>query len=356
MFRRQTRRAFLRHAGQLSAATATLAAFGLRPTSGRAFASEPAESVEVLLADVLHPWLQITTASSGAIPGWHYSPVVRSDFAFTHVGLHWRGSEACRPELRTSPDGVSWSGWKSTTVESRRGENPKDECFATLLGAERERFAQYRLPTAGPAVEAASLTFLNSVDGPRRQLPATSALQTSLVAGTQEKGVDFRTDVISREAWGADESLRFAESGAEEWERLYVAPRIVVVHHTATRNRPSDPAADVRAIYAFHAVTQGWGDIGYNALIDHEGLVRQEPPAVHEILVHQGRAAAFERDVPRFAADAEALLVHAPVVPHPNDTQTAAGQFQHRWPSDFVGCPMNGDKWRNWRLREPITG
>ena len=154
-------------------------------------------------------------------------------------------------------------------MESRRGENPKDECFATLLGAERERFAQYRLPIAAPPVETASLTFLNSADGPRRQLPTTDLLASR----AQEKGADFRADVISREAWGADESLRFAESGAEEWERLYVAPRIVVVHHTATRNRPLDPAEDVRAIYAFHAITQGWGDIGYNALIDHEGRI-----------------------------------------------------------------------------------
>jgi len=273
MLQRKTRRAFLCDMGKLTVAGATLGGLGLPPMSGRALASEPAESVQVLLADVSHPWLQIASASSAPVPGWYHSPVVSSDFAFTHVGLHWRGSELCRPQLRTSPDAALWSAWRPITLESRPAENPMGECFATLFGAERERFAQYRLPIAGPPIEAATLTFLNSADGPRTQLPVSGDWQMSLGKGGGQKGADFRTDVISREAWGADESLRFADSGAEEWERLYVAPRIIVVHHTATRNRPSDPAADVRAIYAFHAVTQGWGDIGYNALIDHEGRI-----------------------------------------------------------------------------------
>jgi hypothetical protein len=138
-----------------------------------------------------------------------------------------------------------------------------------LVATERERFAQYRFPTAGPAVDMATLTFLNSLDGPRREVTAVGRLQTVW----PDKGADFRDEVVTRELWGADESLRFTDSGDEAWERAYVPPRIIVVHHTATRNRPPDPAADIRAIYAFHAITQGWGDIGYSALIDHAGRI-----------------------------------------------------------------------------------
>ena len=45
----------------------------------------------------------------------------------------------------------------------------------------------------------------------------------------------------------------------------------MIIHHTATQNQKADPAATVRAIY--HTVTQGWGDIGYNFLVDWHGNV-----------------------------------------------------------------------------------
>jgi len=48
----------------------------------------------------------------------------------------------------------------------------------------------------------------------------------------------------------------------------------IVVHDTATANSDSLSAiARIQSIYRFHAVTQGWGDIGYNYLIDRDGKI-----------------------------------------------------------------------------------
>ncbi|HCW31930.1 MAG: N-acetylmuramoyl-L-alanine amidase family 2 protein [Candidatus Peregrinibacteria bacterium GW2011_GWE2_39_6] len=47
----------------------------------------------------------------------------------------------------------------------------------------------------------------------------------------------------------------------------------IVIHHTASTPNLADPAASVRAIYYYHAITRGWGDIGYNYLIDPEGNI-----------------------------------------------------------------------------------
>ena len=55
----------------------------------------------------------------------------------------------------------------------------------------------------------------------------------------------FGVDVVRRAGWGADESYRFDTS----------------------------PAATVRAIYRDQAVTQTWGDIGYQLLIDRNGTI-----------------------------------------------------------------------------------
>ncbi len=74
----------------------------------------------------------------------------------------------------------------------------------------------------------------------------------------------------SRADWGADESLRFT-GGTESWPTEYYPVQTLTVHHTADGLADPDPAARIRAIYRNAA--REWGDIGYNYLIDPDGLV-----------------------------------------------------------------------------------
>jgi hypothetical protein len=72
--------------------------------------------------------------------------------------------------------------------------------------------------------------------------------------------------VIRRSEWGCDESLM-------TWTPEFHPVQKLICHHTATRNGDKNPAATIRSIYHYHAVTQGWGDIGYNFLIDEAGRI-----------------------------------------------------------------------------------
>jgi uncharacterized protein with LGFP repeats len=76
-------------------------------------------------------------------------------------------------------------------------------------------------------------------------------------------------NIISRAGWGAVESMR---RGVPRYDN---GIRAGIVHHSATGNdyAPTDSAAIVRSIYECHTLTQGWGDIGYNALVDKYGQV-----------------------------------------------------------------------------------
>ncbi|MEU6238225.1 peptidoglycan recognition family protein [Kitasatospora sp. NPDC047058] len=80
------------------------------------------------------------------------------------------------------------------------------------------------------------------------------------------------TEYVARAAWGADESKRF-KNGVENSPPKYYPLQTLTVHHTDTPNSDPDPAATVRAIYEYHAVTQDWGDIGYHFLIDEAGRI-----------------------------------------------------------------------------------
>ncbi|MBU1102691.1 N-acetylmuramoyl-L-alanine amidase [Patescibacteria group bacterium] len=54
----------------------------------------------------------------------------------------------------------------------------------------------------------------------------------------------------------------------------------IILHDTGcdpisnpTCNNNTDPILTIQAIYRFHAVTRGWGDIGYNYIIDQQGRI-----------------------------------------------------------------------------------
>jgi len=48
----------------------------------------------------------------------------------------------------------------------------------------------------------------------------------------------------------------------------------MIIHDTATPNNdPYTTIARIQSIYRYHAVTRGWGDIGYNYLIDQNGKI-----------------------------------------------------------------------------------
>ncbi len=49
----------------------------------------------------------------------------------------------------------------------------------------------------------------------------------------------------------------------------------IVVHHTAEtlEQASADDMSVMRAIYAYHTRTRGWGDIGYQYIIGKDGTV-----------------------------------------------------------------------------------
>jgi hypothetical protein len=79
--------------------------------------------------------------------------------------------------------------------------------------------------------------------------------------------------VTPRSGWAADESLRYDATGKEVWPPAFYPVQKLIVHHTATQSNDPDPAATMRSIYYYHAVTQAWGDIGYNFVIDEAGRI-----------------------------------------------------------------------------------
>lgn len=192
---------------------------------------------------------------------------IMADFSFTAVGASWNGDVGIWPlvEIQVSYDGVTFSDPITLPADVDTAGIERDgRTFARLLFTTGESVIRYRTTDQNGvpvAVDGFGLTYIDASAGP------------SLADVQSVSAADITTPpaIISRAGWGADESLRFAD-GVEIFPRQYATVQHALVHHSETPN-DADPLQQMRSIYYFHAVTRGWGDVGYNYLVDKYGNV-----------------------------------------------------------------------------------
>jgi hypothetical protein len=171
----------------------------------------------------------------------------------THVAVHWRGSEAARVRVAFKRRSGRYGPWRRVQLDEV-GEQARDgRTYGALIAVRGAR-----------AVRVATDRFLRDV--------AVLSLRDRGGLAPARSSVS-QPAVIGRAGWGADESLRFDSTGKEVWPPAFYPVQKLIVHHTAGQNSDPNPAATIRSIYYYHAVTQGWGDIGYNFLVDESGRV-----------------------------------------------------------------------------------
>jgi hypothetical protein len=255
----------------------------------------------LLLAGVAVPALQLTAQSaSDYVPDRqvlfpesqlsaksaleYISPPVEAPHAFSHVLVR---REATVPDgasltltVRASIDGTGWSDW--ATLEENddlwaESDGPDVAWSQIVTVGALARFWQVRATwvpapdSSAPALRQLDVNTLDALTGPEPvpdQLPESPETKSR---SADLAGAVARPAVVSRTAWGSPDGQ--GSRAAPD----YRAVTHMVVHHTADGNSlyPSEPfwAARVRAIWSYHAITRGWGDIGYNFLIDPNGVV-----------------------------------------------------------------------------------
>jgi hypothetical protein len=203
---------------------------------------------------------------------------------FSAAALSWRADPAVRAvtvRLRyRGEDG--WSAWQQVGYDGP-GDGARDGTDLDWTG-----------PAGGVEVAVTGADAGRLVD-PLLTLidPGTSPADA---AAPEAQGPDTTYDVpkpyiYSRGQWGADPALM-------TWTPEYAGTvKAVVVHHTATTNAYTIPDVPkiVRAIYYYHSVTLGWGDIGYNFLVDRWGRIIEGRAGGVASTVIGGHAGGFNR-------------------------------------------------------------
>ncbi|MDQ1439335.1 MAG: hypothetical protein QOK43_2964 [Acidimicrobiaceae bacterium] len=182
-------------------------------------------------------------------------------FPLSHLALRWQGSEDAVVQVRWQHMAGRWTAWRTVEVSHDMSDHAHNLFYSGLLRLDGARDVQTRV-AQGEASHVALAGF-DTEHGPRHltaspALPTASASLSNAAAGPPP--------VITRAEWGADESKRTGTPG-------FAPLRKLIIHHTDTDNDDPNPAATVRAVYAFHTDVRGWNDIGYNFLVDAQGRV-----------------------------------------------------------------------------------
>jgi hypothetical protein len=206
------------------------------------------------------PQTTATAASAGAV-----SQRLATGRRFNLVGMRWRGRAEPAISVRVRRTG-GWSRWQE--VEAHADHNPDP--------GRGERRAAASDPLWVGSADAVQYRMSRPVAGLRLHFVNVGRYARARARAAQEAEPDF----VSRAEWGASE-CRPREPA------LYGSVKAVHVHHTVSLNdySPTEAPAIVLAVCRYHRNSNGWNDVGYNALVDKYGVL------------YEGRAGGLDKAV-----------------------------------------------------------
>jgi hypothetical protein len=186
--------------------------------------------------------------------------------------------------LRTAKSAGDWSEWYEIHMQPDwmlpDDRDVVGEMITVPASDSTHQYMQFSVSLgryqglAAPILRELRLTFIDSTLGPTvdemiaQQAALDNANDTARADDTVSSPSSYpRPTVISRQVWCTDPDCDYS-AGLQ-----YRPATHMVIHHTVSSNSSSDWAAVVRAIWSFHTYTRGWGDVGYNYLIDMNGVI-----------------------------------------------------------------------------------
>jgi hypothetical protein len=241
---------------------------------------------------------------------------------FNLVGIRWGGRAEPEIALRVRRRG-RWSRWAHLEAHGDHNPDPgtgeravsaSDPLWVGTAGA-----VQYRLSRPVPALR---LHFVRVA----KRVHAAAATRVRAARARAQQPI-----FVSRKQWGADACR---PRSAPDYGEV----RAVHVHHTVSLNDYSrrEAPAMVLAICRYHRNSNGWDDIGYNALVDKYGVL------------YEGRAGGLDKPV--VGAQAQGFNAQTAGIASIGDhTATAVGPAvldalarYIRWKLPVHGQPLSG--------------
>ncbi|MGB3717248.1 MAG: N-acetylmuramoyl-L-alanine amidase, partial [Candidatus Promineifilaceae bacterium] len=241
------------------------------------------------------------TLAPGAVTGQYLSPVIDAPIDFNAVVPQWQAdvpeAASVTIRLRTGTANGWWSDWLELADNDDWMRQEDTDIVGQMITVPAVDVTHQKIQFAisfsrgegetSAILEQLRLTFIDSSRGPTaiEMVAQQEALESHL---PEEAGSGYpKPSVVSREVWCTDPACNYSD-GLE-----YEPVSHLIVHHTVSGNTSSDWAAVVRAIWYFHTFTRGWADVGYNYLVDMNGVLYEGHLGGDDVVgIHAGGANA----------------------------------------------------------------
>lgn len=225
------------------------------------------------------------TLAAGSDRGTYTSPVISSPLNnTTDLVPFWKADlpdgASISVESRISDDGSTWSAWAESPLAYFPVRDGAYGGAMAWIGGEGNLFVQFQVTLSTDSGAAPTLTSFGVALNDASQGPSDSSIAAQLPVDAAAVCPAEKPTIVSRTQWGAPDG-----QNSPRWAPQTTNVTHLVVHHTGTPsslaewnrtrsyNTIGDWAAVVRSIWNFHANINGWGDVGYNYLIDPNGTI-----------------------------------------------------------------------------------
>lgn len=207
--------------------------------------------------------------SKGTPPATHVIPLadVSPFLAYT---VYWEADDwdARRHHwsISFSPDGENWSETEELELDPHRTFRAPQFISNLYFAAKEMRFFRLEIHSSDPAYPAEASRVKVNLFSPGNTGPVSAQTVSEL---PDDRAVCFCTqpEFLGRDQW--------CQTGDCPVDATPVITTVthLIVHHSAGPNSSSDWAAVVHSIWNGHVNDNGWDDIGYNWLIDPNGVL-----------------------------------------------------------------------------------
>ena len=185
---------------------------------------------------------------------------------FLAYSISWQSTDN-KPtpiQIRFSTNQKDWTNWQSIHPDEHLNKDT-DWTYGELMFTNKEQsYFQIGLMQETSPLLAIKARFHNPGDSHKINNTNNYKKQNQV----QSRSCPCSPpDVVSREDWCPNGNC------PENSNPTATVPSHLIVHHSAGTNTSSDWAAVVRSIWDFHVNTRGWSDIGYNFLVDPNGVL-----------------------------------------------------------------------------------
>jgi len=160
--------------------------------------------------------------------------------------------------LRVSVDKKEWTDWQLVHNEFH-GENSEANYLAELSFFEKDtKYIQFKI-SSDTKIESIVFNFIS---------PGSSSQVQNKIQLTKENfdsNID-RPAYVSRKEWNSPQDEHISSRTLTDVTHL-------IIHHSAGNTTSNDFAAVVLAYWDYHVNGHGWDDIGYNWLVDPNGVL-----------------------------------------------------------------------------------